>query len=153
MSNATSTAVRVVARFSDGRVLKGTTQDFTANRPRFHLLPLGGGDPVEIRCADLKAVFVVKTFEGDPERPKLRGFVAAPAETAQGKKIAVRFKDGELICGYTLSYTPDREGFFVSPADAEGNTLRAYVVTASTAEVKAGPAAEALARRVLDRPE
>lgn len=143
------TAVRVVARFNDGRVEKGTTQDFYPNRPRFHLQPLGGGDPVEIRCAELKAVFVVKTFEGDPERTKLRGFVAAPAETAHGKKIAVRFKDGELICGYTLSYTPDRDGFFISPADTAGNMLRAYVVTASAAEVKAGPAAEALARRVL----
>ena len=110
---------------------------------------MAGGPPVQVRCADLKAVLFVKSHEGDARRTKLRGFVEAPAEVAQGRKIAVRFKDGELICGYTLSYTPDRDGFFLLPADADGNNIRIYVVTASAAEVKAGPAAEALAQRVL----
>ena len=142
-------ATRVVARFSDGKVLKGTTQDFFPNRPSFHLLPAEGGAGVEIRCKQLKALFFVKTFEGDSRRKDQRGFVTAPAETAQGKKIAVRFKDGELICGYSLSYTPEREGFFVFPADGGGNNLRVYVVTGAATEVKAGPAAEALAQRML----
>jgi uncharacterized protein DUF6982 len=144
-------ATRVVARFSDGKVLKGTTQDFFPNRPSFHLIPNEGGNGVEIRCKQLKALFFVKTFEGDAKRKDIRGFVAAPAETSQGKKIAVRFKDGELLCGYSLSYTPDREGFFVFPADGGTNNLRAYVVTAATNEVKAGPAAEALAQRLLGK--
>jgi hypothetical protein len=139
----------VVARFSDGKVLKGTTQDFFPNRPSFHLLPGDGGAAVEIRCKQLKALFFVKSFEGDRHRKDVRGFVTAPAETAQGKKIAVRFKDGEVICGYSLSYTSDREGFFVFPADGGSNNLRAYVVTAATAEVKAGPAAEVMAQRLL----
>jgi hypothetical protein len=130
-------------------VLKGTTQDFYPNRPRFHLLPAEGGGPVDIRCDELKAVFFVKTFEGDAQRTKLRGFLDAAPAAAQGKKVAVHFKDGELVCGYALSYSPDRDGFFLSPVDSKGNNIRVYVVTASTAEVKAGPAAEALAQRVL----
>ncbi|HET9326871.1 MAG TPA: hypothetical protein VFQ05_08880 [Candidatus Eisenbacteria bacterium] len=142
-------ATRVVARFGDGKVLKGTTQDFFPNRPSFHLLPADGGASIEIRCKQLKALFFVKTFEGDRQRKDVRGFVTAPAETAQGKKIAVRFKDAEVICGYSLSYTPDREGFFIFPADGGSNNLRIYVVTASTTEVKAGPAAEAMAQRLL----
>jgi hypothetical protein len=144
-----ATAVRIVVRYLNGDVLKGTTQDFYPNRPSFHLLPVDGGPAIEIQAADLKGVFFVKTFEGKPERRKLRGFVEAPPETAQGKKIAIRFKDGEIICGYTLSYTPGRDGFFVSPADFEGNNIRIYVLTGATAEIKAGPAAETLARRVL----
>jgi len=144
-----SEAVRVVVRYLNGQVLKGTTQDFYPNRPQFHLLPADGGEPVAVRAADLKAVFFVKTLAGDRERKKLRGFVAAPAESAQGKKIAVRFKDGELICGYTLSYTPDRDGFFVSPADIGGNNIRIYVLTKAAVEIKAGPAADALAQRIL----
>jgi hypothetical protein len=142
-------ATRVVARFSDGKVLKGTTQDFFPNRPSFHLIPTEGGNGLEIRCKQLKAVFFVKSFEGDSKRKDIRGFITAPAETAQGKKIAVRFKDGELLCGYSLSYTPDRDGFFVFPADAGGNNLRIYVLTGAATEVKAGPAAEVLAQRVL----
>jgi len=142
-------ATRVVARFNDGKVLKGTTQDFFPNRPSFHLLPVDGSVGIEIRCKQLKALFFVKTFEGDRHRKDIRGFLVAPAETAQGKKIAVRFKDTEVICGYSLSYTPDREGFFVFPADSAGNNLRIYVVTSATTEVKAGPAAEAMAQRLL----
>jgi len=142
-------ATRVVARFSDGKVLKGTTQDFFPNRPSFHLLPADGSAAIEIRCKQLKALFFVKTFEGDRRRKDVRGFISAPAETAQGKKIAVRFKDGEIICGYSLSYTSDREGFFIFPADGGSNNLRAYVLTVGTTEVKAGPAAEVMAHRLL----
>lgn len=140
---------RVVARFADGKTMMGTTQDFFPNRPAFHLLPPGGGAGIEIRCRQLKALFFVKTFEGDSKRKDLRGFVAGPSETMQGKKIAVRFRDGEILCGYTLSYAPDREGFFVFPADTGSNNTRVFVVTAATAEVKAGPAADLMVQRLL----
>uniref|UniRef100_A0A832I3N1 Uncharacterized protein n=1 Tax=Eiseniibacteriota bacterium TaxID=2212470 RepID=A0A832I3N1_UNCEI len=140
---------KVVAHLLGGKILKGTTQDFFPNRPIFHLLPADGSPAVELRARQCKAVFFVKDFEGNRERRDVRGFVAGPAETAQGKKIAVRFKDGELLCGYSLSYSPERDGFFMFPSDASSNNLRVYVVTSSTAEVKAGPAAEAMAQRAL----
>jgi hypothetical protein len=144
--------MRVVVHLNDGRLLKGTTQDFFPNRPSFHLQPREGGEAVDIKCAATKAVFFVKTFEGDPQRRDLRGFIDAPAETTRGKKVAVRFRDGELLCGYSLSYLPDRAGFFMFPADTGSNNLRIYVVTSSAKEIKAGPAAEALAQKVLSGP-
>jgi len=61
----------------------------------------------------------------------------------------VLFKDGELLCGHSLSYSPDREGFFMFPADGQANNLRVYVLVAAAAEIKAGPGADALAKRVL----
>ena len=137
---------QVVAHFTDGKMLKGTTQDFNPNRPSFHIKPAQGGPAVEVRCGLLKAVFFVKSFAGNPKRQDLRGFIAAPAATTHGKKLAVRFKDGELMCGYTLSHRPDRDGFFLFPADSESNNLRVYVLTAQVAETMAGAAAEALAR-------
>jgi len=140
---------RVVAHFMDGKLVKGTTQDFFPNRPRFHVQPADGSATVEIRCRDLKALFFVREFTGNPSRRDLRGFLASPGETAQGKKIAVRFKDQELLCGYSLSYMPDREGFFMFPSDSGSNNLRIYVVVAATLEVKAGPAADLLAQKVL----
>ncbi|MBI5710834.1 MAG: hypothetical protein HZC42_11105 [Candidatus Eisenbacteria bacterium] len=141
---------RVVAHLLGGKLLKGTTQDFFPNRPVFHIQPTEGGPTVEVRARQIKALFFVRRLEGDTERRDIRGFLAAPGETAQGRKLAVRFKDGELLCGYSLTYSPDREGFFMFPADCGGNNIRVYVVTSSTAEVKAGPAAEALAQRTLD---
>lgn len=145
-----SEAIRVVARFVNGKILKGTTADFFPNRESFHLSPMDGGPTVEIKCKELKAVFFVKDFTGNPERKRPRGFIAGPGETAQGKKIAVLFKDGELICGYALSYTPDRAGFFMTPADLAGNSLRIYVQVSSTRQVKAGPAADVLVQKSLE---
>src|SRR5258705_636562 len=142
--------LRVVVRFTNGQTLKGTTGDFRPASPLYHLIPSNGSAVADVRVDQLKAVFFVRDFAGSPERNKLRGFLAAPAETAQGKKVAVLFRDGELVCGYTLTFSPDRAGFFMFPADNASNNLRIYVVTAAAAEVKAGPAAEQLAQRILD---
>ena len=140
--------LRVVVRFEDGRALKGTTQDFKPVSPRFHLTPAAGGPAVEVQQVGLKAVFFVRGFEGSASREKVRGFVEAPAETPQGRKVAVQFRDGELLCGYTMTLAPDRAGFFVFPADPGSNNLRIFVLTAATSVIKAGPAAEQLAREV-----
>ena len=139
----------VVVHFTDGSLLKGTTQDFYPNRPGFHLLPADGSPVVEVLCRNMKALFFVKNLKGNAARPDEHGEFAGKGPNTQGKKIAVRFKDGELLCGYSLTYVPGREGFFMSPADANTNNLRVYVVNASAEEVKAGPEAEALAQKVL----
>ncbi len=142
---------KIVAHARDGKLLKGTTQDFFPNRPLFHIQPADGGESVEVRCKSLKAVFFVKTFEGDARRQDAAGFLVAPAETKQGMKVAVRFKDGELLCGYSLTYSADREGFFMFPSDAKSNNVRVYVIVAATAEVRAGAEAEALVKRSLEQ--
>lgn len=141
---------KVVVHSMAGKLLKGTTQDFFPNRPIFHVQPNDGKPPVEVKTMQLKAVFFVKDYAGSPHRKDVRGFINAPGETAQGKKLAVRFKDGELLCGYSLSYSADRDGFFMFPSDAGSNNMRIYVVTSACAEVKAGPAAEQMAQRALD---
>lgn len=144
-----SESVKVVAHLVGGKILKGTTQDFLPNRPVFHLHPLNGSPGIELRYSALKALFFVKDLRGNGRRRDLRGFLGAPGETTQGKKIAVRFKDGEMLCGYSLAYSGGREGFFLFPADRGSNNLRIFVVAAATRDVKAGVEAEALAREML----
>jgi hypothetical protein len=136
---------KVVVRFLDGQLLKGTTEDFFPNRPSFHLRPLGSGEMRDVYCKELKAVFFVKDFAGDPKRHDAHGFERATVDISRGKKIGVRFKDGELVFGYTLTYLPDRSGFFITPADPANNNLRIYVLSHAAREVKLGPAADALA--------
>src|SRR4029453_9283012 len=99
---------KVVAHFTDGSLLKGTTADFNVAKPSFHLNPLNGAPGVEVYCRSLKALFFVKDFKGGPHSSAFKGF-ATSTGTPGGKKIAVRFHDGELVCGYTLSYVPGRE--------------------------------------------
>ena len=140
---------KIVAHARDGKLLKGTTRDFFPARPLFHIQP-EGGDPVEVRCKALKAVFFVKDYAGDASRQSPVGFLEGPAQTKQGMKIAVRFKDGELLCGYSLTYSADREGFFMFPADPSSNNIRIYVMAAAAAEVKCGAEADVLVRRLID---
>ena len=141
---------RVVAHYMDGRVVKGTTQDFFPNRPIFRIIPVGSGKETEIQCRQLKAVFFVKDLAGDENRKDIKGFLDAPGETTKGKKIAVRFKDGEFLCGYSLSYSPERVGFFLFPSDPGSNNLRIYVMTYAATEVRAAAAAEAMAQKLFD---
>jgi hypothetical protein len=126
----------VVAHFQDGRVLKGTTSDFFPARPAFHVFEEGrppGTKPVDVRVADLKALFFVKSLEGDPEHQETRD--PAKAGTAPGRRIRVRFKDGEILVGITQGYDRARPGFFVVPVDPLSNNERCFVVVAATEEV------------------
>jgi len=140
---------KVVARFTDGVMVKGTTQDFHPNRSHFRVQPVDDGPAVELELKRLKALFFVRDLAGDSRRQHIPGFIAAPGDNIHGKKIAVQFKDGELLCGYALGFSRDREGFFVFPADHESNNVRVYVLTSATDKITVGPMAEATAKKAL----
>lgn len=131
----------MVVRFADGRILKGTAQDFSPNRESFHLFPWGeeGGKPLEIIVDELKAVFFVEDYEGDSTRRDDNSFDNA---RGQGRKLLVYFRDGEVIAGFTMGYNPAKKGFFLIPADPQGNNRRVYVVNAAVDRVDPAPAAE-----------
>lgn len=121
----------IVARFQDGKVLKGTSADFFPNRDQFHLRPTDGGDVETVDIKDLKGVFFVNSFDGDAEN---RGRSDVD-RVGLGRKIQVDFKDGETLIGYTSGYSPGRKAFFVFPADPDSNNERAFIVTESTLKV------------------
>jgi hypothetical protein len=123
---------KIVARYRDGRTLKGTTQNFFPNKPVFHVNRLAGtgpGEVIEVNLEELKAVFFVKDFLGNAkhvERKKL-----APGDRPQGRLMEVTCKDGEVIVGTTTGYDPKRPGFFLFPIDPSGNNARVYVVASA----------------------
>jgi hypothetical protein len=139
---------KVVAHMLDGTTIRGTTQDFYPTRSRFHVVPIDGTPVTEICVSDMKALFFVRDLTGVNGYKRLRGFERHGDSSAQGDRIAVHFRDGELLCGFTLSYSPQRDTFFLRPVDGNGNNLRVYVVTNSAVEIATGPAAEALAVRL-----
>lgn len=127
---------RIVARYQDGHLIKGITNDFLPAKDVFHLLPwesTPGTKPMEVKVAELKALFFVKEFAGDPQHQELQEF--EPTVPAFGRKIRVVFKDGEVLLGTTQGYQPGRPGFFVLPADRRSNNERCFVVTAAAQEV------------------
>ena len=118
---------RVVARYRDGRVLKGHTRNFDPNRSTFGLVTLGGAadeEPLVVRLTDLKAVFFVKSFEGDRRYSERKEFVAA----FTGRRLAVRFFDGEMLVGTSFNYSPAADGFFLFPADQASNNEKVFVI-------------------------
>ena len=60
-------------------------------------------------------------------------------------KATKTFKDGELLVGHALTFSPEKPGFFVIPSDPAGNNLRVYVPRSAIQQAKLGPAAEQLA--------
>jgi len=128
--------VKVVVRYRDGNILKGVTQNFFPNKDRFHLFRVDhpSGPPAEVLIKDLKAVFIVRDFAGNPEYKERKDFV--PGGKTVGTKIEVTFQDGEVIVGSTVGYDLKRQGFFVFPADPQSNNLRAFVVSAAIKNVR-----------------
>jgi hypothetical protein len=127
---------KVVARFSDGRLVKGATADFVPGKVRFHVsvaMAPAGSEVVEIAIKELKALFFVKDLAGDPKRSDRNEF--DPSSPPVGRRIRVVFKDGEVLVGTTHGYQPGRPGFFLVPADPGSNIERCYVVSGSTQEI------------------
>jgi hypothetical protein len=125
---------KVVARFRDGRVIKGATTDFIPTRDNFHVQQEGGGQVVLVKHADLKAIFFVRDYAGNPAHRNKNEYDTS--KPVIGRKIRVVFKDGEVIVGTTQGYQPGRPGFFVVPADPEANAERVYVLTSATRDVE-----------------
>ena len=116
---------RVVARFADGRVVKGTTQDFSVSRDSFHVIPPDvGATPIRVNVPALKAVFFVKDHTGDKDYNEKKAF----EKLVPGRKLQVTFRDGEVLVGSSTAYDAARPGFFMTPADPKSNNDRIFVV-------------------------
>lgn len=123
---------RIVLHFLDGKVRKGFTDNFFPNKNLFHVRDKDTGKVAEVDVLQLKGVFFVKSFEGNrtyKERTDTE-------RIGIGKKIQVRFKDGETLIGYTSGYSPERSGFFTFPSDAGSNTERIFVLKNSTEDIR-----------------
>ncbi|MGD0915452.1 MAG: hypothetical protein ABSB22_03245 [Thermodesulfobacteriota bacterium] len=128
--------IKIVLRFVNGMVVKGSTRDFSANKDCFHLIPADSSSngAIEVLLKDLKAVFMVRDFIGTPEYNERKKYVEG--EKPSGKKIEVTFTDGEVIVGSTLGYDRNRQGFFIFPADPKSNNIRAFVISSAVKSIR-----------------
>ncbi len=125
---------RIVARYLDGRVMKGFTFDFLPNKEKFHLVDSENERKVTaVEIKDLKAVFFVKSFAGNRERKER---VPEGWGRGGGQRLKITFVDGEIMYGTATVYAPGRMGFFVIPADEGGNNERVFVYAAATRSVE-----------------
>jgi hypothetical protein len=124
---------KVVARFQDGRVLKGHTADFVAAADTFHIARADAptAPPHTVAVSELKAVFFVKDFAGNPLHDERKHFQGRTS----GRRLRIEFKDGEVMVGTTQTYEPGTHGFFLVPADSASNIERCFVVAAAPEQV------------------
>lgn len=126
---------RAVVAHRDGRRLKGYILNFSALKQTFRLF---SGEPgkqqsgVEISMNDLKAIFFVKSFEGDASYNEARD--THPPK--HRRKLIVTFGDGEELPGTTEAYNKEKLGFFMFPLDEKSNNLRIFVINRNVRGVK-----------------
>jgi hypothetical protein len=128
--------LKVVARYIDGRTVKGFSQDFFPNKDRFHVSPAdkSSDEGIEVFFKVLKAVFFVRDFAGDAQYNERKEY--NQGDKPSGRKIEVTFKDGEVLVGTTMGYDPNRPGFFLFPADPKSNNIRVFAVTTAVKRVR-----------------
>lgn len=117
---------KVVARLQDGRVIKGTSLDVDPAKPTFHVKP-AQGQTVQVELSDLKALFFVRSLDGDATRVDRQQLDADDVRAKGSTVVRVRFKDGEALVGLTIRYPPNRPFFYIVPADPASNNIRILV--------------------------
>jgi hypothetical protein len=125
---------KLVVHSAVGRIVKGQASDFSPMKDTFHLQCIDPpGQTIEVSLKNLKAVFFVKDFAGDPNYREAKDFSKAPA---YGKRVKITFQDGEVFHGISDAIHRNRVGFFILPADPGVNTIRAFVINESIARIE-----------------
>jgi hypothetical protein len=137
-----SDSYRIVVRYENHAVRGlaeaselGSIDQLLRNDPMYPLdsirLKLLDSESIEdVSTKDAKAVFFVKTFDGDLRHRALHFHEHAPI--VAGLWVRVYFYDGEMIEGL-ISNTKDfvlESGFFLRPTDPNGNNRLVYVLKA-----------------------
>jgi uncharacterized protein DUF6982 len=117
---------KVVIRYTDGRVLRGFVRKrkdtaLEDTLPDSLLVKESDGKRVNVVASDLKAIFFVKSFEGDQDYTEFKVFSSRPS--GKGVWVRVRFKDGEVIEGVAPNCieTYSRVLFYITPPDPKSN--------------------------------
>jgi len=123
----------VVARYLDGRTVKGRSLNVDPTKPSFHVRTETG--PIEVALKDLKALFFVKDTAGDAAHNEAMDPTPGDPRLVGGKPIEVEFKDGERIVGATNRFPPNKPFFFMVPVDPKSNNIRILVNRAAAKRI------------------
>jgi hypothetical protein len=124
---------QVVARFRDGRTLKGTSLNVDPAKSTCHVRTASGA--VEVKLSDLKALFFVKNHDGNAKHNEAAAPTPGDQRLLGGHKLSVRFHDGETVVGVTNRFPPLGRFFFMLPIDPKSNNIRILVNRDATASI------------------
>ena len=139
---------KVVTRLIDGKVLKGYIKEFSPEQSKVSIEEELTGDMHPVKIGDVKAVFFVRSFEGDHEHKERKSYGIAKVK---GQRVFVKFRDGEGLVGFLEGDVPwekgfflskpdsGRKGFFLLPVDEDTNNIKVFVVSSSVDAVTVVP--------------
>jgi hypothetical protein len=112
---------QVVLRYRDGRTERATLIEADQTGEVFRVTRDSAEEAV-IPFSQIKAVFFPNTQPSEALEP------------AAGSSISIEFADGEVISG-VAHYNPERNGFFLYPADRSKND-RIFVVNSAIVSIE-----------------
>jgi hypothetical protein len=128
---------KVVLRYLDGQVVRAYAPLFEEGSDPVPAADISGA-PLFVPLSQLKAVFFVRTFTGNPDYDPPRTSESAPAR-GSGRTVLLQFGDGERVAGEVHEKSDLAKGFYLTVLDPEDNNLLAYVNPASLAEAPRPP--------------
>jgi hypothetical protein len=117
---------KVVARFASGRLVKGVSLNVDPTKPSCHVRTADGAMH-EVKFAELKALFFVKSLDGDPAHTESTEVAESDPRVRGSHVIEFRFRDGERLVALANRYPPLGALFFVVPVDSKSNNIRILV--------------------------
>ena len=136
---------KVVARFRDGRIVKGHVERFSIESDAIVLKSEKTGEEQSIAIEELKAIFFVKSFQGVSEHVEKKSF---GIRWLKGRRVFVKFLDKESLVGCTEGTVPwdkgfslaklgaKAKGFFLIPVDGDCNNVRIFVVGSAIKDIQ-----------------
>lgn len=117
---------KIVLRMKDGEMRKCSVYtQFSSAFKKIKVVTVEG--KVEsVDLADLKAIFFVRDFAGNPDY-KAHQSLKEDSPKA-GKIVKVTFHDGETLKGRVLNLAEERPGFYMFPLDLRDNNEKVYIV-------------------------
>ena len=136
--------LKVVAHKKSGQLLKGYAElpisvelsPLASHAPvampkSLSITPEIGGRTAHIALDSLKAIFFVRSFDGDPAYNEIKFF--NPEPRIEGLWVHLTFTDGEVTEGVihnSLCFLIE-QGFLLKPPDPHSNNQAVYVVKAA----------------------
>ena len=117
---------QVVARFIDGRLIKGTSLDVDPAKQACHIRTKDGAI-YTVELIELKALFFVKSLAGNATHDEGMELQAADRRQFGSALVEITFADGERMVGLTNRASPNGGFFFVLPVDSRSNNIRVLV--------------------------